>query len=225
MDAFAGVAIDQGDPLSPLLFMLVMEVLNALIHEADRCGIFNPLPNIIKHRASVYADDLVIFLSPGENDLRNMCRILDLFAGSSGLQTNVDKCVLTPIRCSQAQIDEALMTFPCKVQAFPTTYLGASLSLSRLPRAEEQRFVDKVASRIPTWKGILLTTISRARWCRPRSRPSLYTYPYVAAYLHGPLGRSTDDNEPSYGLARKQSRAGNARLLDLSSVLPRTWAA
>lgn len=139
-----------------------MEVLNALIHEADRRGIFTPLPDIIKHRASIYADDLVIFLSPGGNDLRNMRRILDLFAGASGLQTNVDKCVLTPIRCSQTQIDEALMTFPCKVQAFPTTYLGAPLSLSRLPRAEEHRFVDKVASRIPTWKGSLLTTIGRA---------------------------------------------------------------
>jgi hypothetical protein len=79
-----------------------MEVLNALIHEADRRGIFTPLPDIIKHRTSVYADDLVIFLSPDGSDLRNMCCILDLFAGASGLQTNIDKCVLTPIRCSQA---------------------------------------------------------------------------------------------------------------------------
>jgi hypothetical protein len=32
----------QGDPLSPMLFLLVMEALNALIHKADTCCFFNP---------------------------------------------------------------------------------------------------------------------------------------------------------------------------------------
>lgn len=55
----------QGDPLSPLLFVIVMEVLNEMIAEVDRRGVLKPLPrNVIKFRASVYADDLVIFLSP-----------------------------------------------------------------------------------------------------------------------------------------------------------------
>jgi hypothetical protein len=79
-----------------------MEVLNALIHEVDHREIFSPLPNKIKHRASVYADDLVIFLSSGVQDFTNIRRILDLFAGASGLVTNVNKCIITPIRCSQS---------------------------------------------------------------------------------------------------------------------------
>ena len=55
----------QGDPLSPFLFVIVMEVLNALIIEADRQGQLTPLPgNAIRHRASIYADDLVLFLAP-----------------------------------------------------------------------------------------------------------------------------------------------------------------
>ena len=87
----------QGDPLSPLLFVIVMEVLNALIHEADRRAIFTPLLDRIKQHTFVYADDLVIFLSPNVNDFTNMRRILDLFAGASGLVTNVDKCFITPI--------------------------------------------------------------------------------------------------------------------------------
>ena len=151
----------QGDPLSPLLFVIVMELLNALIHEADRRAIFTPLPDKIKHRASFYADDLVIFLSPNVNDFNNMRRILDLFAGASGLVTNVDKCIITPIRCSQSQIDAVRQVFPCKVQNFPTRYLGAPLSLSRINRCEEQRLVDAVAARIPTWKGGLLTDAGR----------------------------------------------------------------
>jgi hypothetical protein len=55
----------QGDLLSPLLFIIVMEVLNTLIQEADRRGVLAPLPgDVIRYRASVYANDLVIFLSP-----------------------------------------------------------------------------------------------------------------------------------------------------------------
>lgn len=91
----------QGDPLSPLLFMIVMEVLNALLAEADRRGELTPLPHHnIKHRVSLYADDLVVFLAPTERDFHCVRQILELFAGASGLSTNIDKCTITPIRCN-----------------------------------------------------------------------------------------------------------------------------
>jgi hypothetical protein len=135
------------------LFVIVMEVLNALISKADRRAIFSPLPDKITHRASVYADDLVIFLSPCVQDFNNIRRILDLFASASGLATNVDKCVITPIRCSDEQVHAVSQVFLCKVQDFPTKYLGAPLSLSKINRGEEQRLVDAIAARIPTWKG------------------------------------------------------------------------
>lgn len=54
-----------GDPLSPFLFIIIMEVLNALIAKADRRAVPTPLPaRAVKCRASIYADDLVIFLHP-----------------------------------------------------------------------------------------------------------------------------------------------------------------
>jgi len=62
--------------------LTVMEVLNALITEADRHAVLTPLPgNAIKYRASVYADDLVIFLAPTPQDLSCIRQILELFAG------------------------------------------------------------------------------------------------------------------------------------------------
>jgi hypothetical protein len=140
----------------------MLEVLNAIISEADHRGIFVPLPPKIKHRASVYADDLVILLSPCAQDFNTIRHVLDLFAAASGLATNVDKCVITPICCSDEQMEEIRQIFPCKVQDFPTKYLGTPLSLSQTCRGEEQRLVDAVAARIPTWKAGLLTDAGRA---------------------------------------------------------------
>lgn len=59
---FHARGLRQGDPLLPILFVIVMEVLNALISEADRWPIFAPLPNKTKYCTSVYADNIVIFL-------------------------------------------------------------------------------------------------------------------------------------------------------------------
>jgi hypothetical protein len=54
-----------------------MEVLNALIAEADRRTLLTPLPgNVIKYRASIYADDLVIFLAPSTQDFSCIRHIL-----------------------------------------------------------------------------------------------------------------------------------------------------
>lgn len=139
-----------------------MEPLNALLREADRLRIFDPLPGrAIKHRASLYADDLVILVAPKENDLNCLQQILLLFAGASGLVSNIDKCLATPIRCTEEMMQVVLAAFPCTIAAFPQKYLGIPLSLSRLKRAEEQALVDSVAARIPNWKSGLLTYAGR----------------------------------------------------------------
>jgi hypothetical protein len=103
-----------------------MDVLNALILEADRHGELTPLPgNNIKHRGSLYADDLVMFLAPTTRDFTCVQQILDLFAGVSGLSTNLHKCSITPIRCTPEQVQAVLAAF----REFPLKYLGAPLSL------------------------------------------------------------------------------------------------
>lgn len=110
------------------------------------------LGNVIKYHASVYADDLVIFLAPSVQDFNCIRHILELFAGASGLSTNLEKCTITLIRCSNDDIEAVQRVFPCRLQEFPTKYLGVPLSISRLSRADEQVLVDAVATRIPTWK-------------------------------------------------------------------------
>lgn len=96
----------------PMLFVIAMDVLNAMIAKADRRHILATLPGgVIKFRASLYADDLVLFVLPKNDDLHCLRVLLDLFARASGLPSNLNKCPLAPIRCS----DQDVQVFPCNV--------------------------------------------------------------------------------------------------------------
>lgn len=52
----------HGDPLSPMLFILVMDILNSLVNYATNNHLLQPLAvHHAKHRIFFYADDAVIF--------------------------------------------------------------------------------------------------------------------------------------------------------------------
>ena len=50
----------------------------------------------------------------------------------------------------------------CQLSFFPCLYLGIPLNVRKLRRNEEQFLIDKVASRIPRWKGNMLNLAGRA---------------------------------------------------------------
>jgi hypothetical protein len=55
----------QGDPISSMLFLLVIDVLNGLFRRADSWSLFKKLPQRqLTFCVSIYADDLVMFLNP-----------------------------------------------------------------------------------------------------------------------------------------------------------------
>jgi hypothetical protein len=83
----------QGDPLSPMLFLLVMEVLNGLIWKEYSWSLWHPLGvRGLAHRASFYADDLILFISLVAHDLQHARSLLSLFEQAFGLSCNFSKC-------------------------------------------------------------------------------------------------------------------------------------
>ena len=55
----------QGDPVSPMLFTLVIDVLNSLLQHAIRMGVMCRLTERrMASSISLYADDVAIFISP-----------------------------------------------------------------------------------------------------------------------------------------------------------------
>jgi hypothetical protein len=148
----------QGDPLSPMLFILVMDVLNSLFSRASDMGLLQPLlRNRNGQRVSLYADDVVLFMQPREEEVRMVKEIRRIFGEASGLVTNLSKCSMTPIQCDDPELVEIRSIFPCKVMPFPCKYLGLPLSIRKLPRSSFNELIDKIADKLPGWKAAIIS--------------------------------------------------------------------
>lgn len=131
----------QGDPLSPMLFILVMDVLGHLVAKAEEEGLLESLSHRpLQHRISLYADDVVLFLHPNERDIQMVFNILQLFGEASGLKTNVQKTSVYPIHCGDEEMACLKEQLPCEVSSFPCNYLGLLLSLKNCPRTSAAHY-------------------------------------------------------------------------------------
>jgi exonuclease III len=153
----------QGDPLSPMLFILVMDVLNWMVSRASEAGLLQPLSSRpIQHRISLYADDVAIFLRPIAADINLTLQLLQLFGDASGLKTNVQKSNVMPIQCAQEELAIIHNLLPCEVLNFPCKYLGLPLSIKKLTKEQFQPIIDRIADQLPGWKADLMTRAGRA---------------------------------------------------------------
>ena len=93
-----GQGVRQGDSLSPTLFILAMDALHGMLQLAVQqrllsdLGLDSGIP-----RASIFADDAVIFFKPQIAELRVISEILQLFGKASGLHINLQKSWTTCI--------------------------------------------------------------------------------------------------------------------------------
>jgi hypothetical protein len=82
----------QGNPLSPMLFILVMDVLNWMVTWAKEEGLLQLLTRRpIQHRISLFADDVALFLQPAVADITLTLRMLQLFGEGTGLNKCAEK--------------------------------------------------------------------------------------------------------------------------------------
>ncbi|KAM0915717.1 hypothetical protein ACQ4PT_010654 [Festuca glaucescens] len=158
-DAFRnGRGLWQGDPISPLLFVITMEILPALFSATERAGLLSDLGVVgLRHRVSLYADDVVVFAKPGREELSVVWSVLRYFGDALGLLVNYQKSSATPICCSAEDITEVAAMLRCPLAELPCTYLGLPLSVRKPRKAELQAVLDKLAARLPFWKARLLS--------------------------------------------------------------------
>jgi hypothetical protein len=123
----------QGDPPSPMLFILAMEPLQRMFQVAASDGLLSPVHlRAATLRMSLYADDAAIFLNPVKEEVQVVADILDLFGSASGLVTNRNKSAVFPIHCEGLDLIDVMAGFQCHVQSFPCKYLGMPLHITQL---------------------------------------------------------------------------------------------
>lgn len=109
----------------------------------------------------MYADDAAIFLKPTVRDVTNMKDLLMLFGDTTGLSTNISKTSVTPISCSNIDLNDVLTNFPVNRQNFPIKYLGLPLATRQLKRLYYEPLVDRTADKLCIWNGRNLTQAGR----------------------------------------------------------------
>nr|CAD39801.2 OSJNBa0071G03.15 [Oryza sativa Japonica Group]CAD40206.2 OSJNBa0019J05.4 [Oryza sativa Japonica Group] len=126
--------VRQGDPLSPLIYVLGAELLQRIVNRAFNLGLISKPINandgsgfpIIQ-----YADDTLILLKTSQKEIFCFKALLNMFALSTGLKVNYAKSSLYPLNLSEEKTDLIAGLLRCSVGKLPFTYLGLPLGTTR----------------------------------------------------------------------------------------------
>ncbi|GJU65091.1 RNA-directed DNA polymerase, eukaryota, partial [Tanacetum coccineum] len=88
--------LKQGDPLSPFLFILIMESLHLSFKKIMNAGLFTgiPLDNSLTISHLFYADDVIFVGKWNSSYLKIILKVLKCFHMASGLKMNINKSKL-----------------------------------------------------------------------------------------------------------------------------------
>ena len=152
----------QVDPLSPRLFVIVMEALSCLLDRAVREVLFvgfsagtvvsNPL--MVSHL--LFADDTLIFCGADSEQILNLRFVFTWFEVVSGLKINLSKSEIVPVG-DVPHIEELVELLGCKQSVLPLQYLGLPLGTTFKETAIWNPVLERVEKRLASWKRFYLS--------------------------------------------------------------------
>lgn len=155
----------QGDPLSPYLFVLCMEVLGHHIANAVDQKQWKPVQvgkKGIRLSHLVFADDLLLFAEASNAQATIIHEVLHRFCKESGQKVNIAKSkVWYSSNTSRHLIHSISQHFGMITTTYLGKYLGLPLIHDRLRSQHFNYLVDKVHAKLGGWKGKLLSQAAR----------------------------------------------------------------
>lgn len=161
--------IRQGDPLSPYIFIMCMEVLGALISEKCEAKLWNPVKASqggIGFSHLFFADDLVLFTKVDRKNCLAVCEVLDSFCSMSGEKVSNEKprVFFSPNVSGQDRV-----VFGDILGFRSTSSLGKYLGFPIKHTSVPQDFgfvIERVQNRLAGWKSIF--SLLREDWFLPK---------------------------------------------------------
>ncbi|GJX96590.1 RNA-directed DNA polymerase, eukaryota, reverse transcriptase zinc-binding domain protein [Tanacetum coccineum] len=177
--------LKQGDPLSPFLFILIMESLHLSFQRVVDAGLFTGinLNSSLTLSHMFYADDAVFLGQWNDGNIDTLVNVLECFYRVSGLRINMSKSKIMGVHVEGDLVKNAASKLGCLILKTPFIYLGTKVG-GKMSRAQEwQEVVDKVKDRLSKWKlkalsiGGRLTLLKSVLGSIPIFHMSIYRVP------------------------------------------------
>ncbi|XP_039113810.1 uncharacterized protein LOC120249385 [Dioscorea cayenensis subsp. rotundata] len=146
--------VRQGDPISPLLFLLVTQNLSAILNHALHLnflpGFDSSLTRNFNHL--MFADDLILITKASRQAARNTLFCINMYSNITGQMPNLSKSAIYLPSWFNKRVSKSIASIlGINIGSFPFTYLGAPISPHRITVRQLSPLVSKTATSIGAW--------------------------------------------------------------------------
>ncbi|XP_021853707.1 uncharacterized protein [Spinacia oleracea] len=153
----------QGDPISPLLFVICMEYLSRILNRVSAMPQFQFHPRCkgIGLTHLCFADDLIICSRGDYHSIYLLLQAFKLFSYSSGLKANQQKSSIYCHGMQEADIQRVVDVSGFSRSILPFRYLGVPICSKKISVAQCAHLVDKMITKIKVWSSRNLSYTTR----------------------------------------------------------------
>ena len=182
----------QGDSLSPLLFLLVMEVLSKMFRKSEEASLISGFLAGVRGESEVrishllFADDTIVFCDAVPEQVLHIRKVLSCFEVVTGLKVNLSKSEMVPVGIVDSMPFLANILC-CRIGTLPMMYLGMPMGAPYKGLSVWNSVLEKIERRLAGWqtlylsKGGRLTLLKSTLSSLPTYFLSLFTIPASVA--------------------------------------------
>nr|GEU66327.1 RNA-directed DNA polymerase, eukaryota [Tanacetum cinerariifolium] len=146
--------LKKGDPLSPFLFILIMERFHLSFQNLENARMFKGISVSSSLQLShlFYADDVIFMGQWSESNINTIIQALDCFHKAPGLRMNLQKIKLMGISVKDDIVSRAAIKMGCSTLKAPFIYLGVKVGGSMARVGSWDEIVEKIKKCLSKWK-------------------------------------------------------------------------